>query len=704
VGIAPTLGNGTSLNRYETLNVPKAGVALDNRTVAARTIVNEVTGTGTTTIAGPVEVLGQRAHVVVANPNGIIVDAGRFINTGRVALTTGQIGSESRQIAPGVFQENVTATTTSGRITIAGGGLSGQMEAVDLIAHDLSIRGPITGPVQASDAGITLYAGRSSTEFDSAVVPGNTALNWARVTGSGAQNDGSVLVDVSVEGALRANQIGIVVNDLGAGVRIAGDAFATARTFGIDATGNVFVTQGKITGQTGVVISGGRVDMAKASAAAPEGSVSIAATTDGITLASSNLTAQDITFSAPGNLSFTDSTVRGTGSANIDIKGGVSLHGSQLVAAGHLLLSAKTAVLENDVADSQSQLIAQNGALIASLSDDLTVKGGLVQGATKTNGLSNAAGLQSSGAVTINAGRDIAISNDTTTGIIFGSNGDTALNAGGNLTVDQARVITNGDLHIDVAGDLVNWMGPDAGAGGTVIATTTRKSMWWSFGLLRKKVTTLRYAANTQYTVPVLQASGAITLVADRVINQGGEINANGGSLDIKARIIENAAVRMGDMVVNQSCLVICKTKASGNSHLAGGTMNATLDITLTSAESITSTGGTILALGDMTLDAPRIFAGALRLPTIVQRPAGIYSMFQTGGWVSSPLVGGSMTAQGQLTVATKAPVTLAGGSLVAGGGVTNPAGAITLSAPPAETTLTRNSVGLFRALPLMKQ
>ena len=88
VGIAPTTPNGVSLNKYDTFNVPSSGLKLDNRTQAARTIVNEVTGSSQTDIKGTVEVLGQRSHVIIANPNGIAIDGGRFVNTGRVGLTT----------------------------------------------------------------------------------------------------------------------------------------------------------------------------------------------------------------------------------------------------------------------------------------------------------------------------------------------------------------------------------------------------------------------------------------------------------------------------------------------------------------------------------------------------------------------------------------------------------------------------------------
>ena len=38
---------------------------------------------------GALEVAGRKAHVIIANPNGIAVNNGTFINTSAATLTTG---------------------------------------------------------------------------------------------------------------------------------------------------------------------------------------------------------------------------------------------------------------------------------------------------------------------------------------------------------------------------------------------------------------------------------------------------------------------------------------------------------------------------------------------------------------------------------------------------------------------------------------
>ena len=105
---APSSG-GVSRNEYEMFNVPDKGAILNNSYTLSKTelagyvqgnnnmaerpakiIVNEVTGAGPTSMDGFLEVAGNRADVVIANPNGITVNGGGFIHTGKAFLTTGK--------------------------------------------------------------------------------------------------------------------------------------------------------------------------------------------------------------------------------------------------------------------------------------------------------------------------------------------------------------------------------------------------------------------------------------------------------------------------------------------------------------------------------------------------------------------------------------------------------------------------------------
>lgn len=109
VNIAGPTAGGVSRNDYTNFNVPQNGVILNNSYQMANTslagyvpgnanmmrgsasvIVNEVTSHNPTNMNGFIEVAGRKASVVVANPNGITVDGGGFINTDRAVLTTGK--------------------------------------------------------------------------------------------------------------------------------------------------------------------------------------------------------------------------------------------------------------------------------------------------------------------------------------------------------------------------------------------------------------------------------------------------------------------------------------------------------------------------------------------------------------------------------------------------------------------------------------
>lgn len=99
---------GVSRNVYSQFDVAKGGAILNNSRVnvqtelggwvegnpwlkagSARVILNEVNSSNPSALRGYIEVAGQKAEVVIANPSGISVDGGGFINVSRATLTTG---------------------------------------------------------------------------------------------------------------------------------------------------------------------------------------------------------------------------------------------------------------------------------------------------------------------------------------------------------------------------------------------------------------------------------------------------------------------------------------------------------------------------------------------------------------------------------------------------------------------------------------
>lgn len=245
VSIAPKVDN-ISHNTYQRFDVDAAGVTLDNLTVAARTIVNEVTSAELSRLNGTLEVLGTPAHVIIANPNGIQVDGARFVNTGALALATGAV--DIRPDSRGGGYSNVFVTTTGGRITVGEGGLSGTMTQLDLIAREIALNGPVTLDSTSAGAELDIHAGSSESEFDNAVFASNLAVDWneGRITGLGASSEGEVLVDITRGASLNASRIQVVVNDQGAGVNIAGEALAGRGAFRLSSTGEVVLDNGRV--------------------------------------------------------------------------------------------------------------------------------------------------------------------------------------------------------------------------------------------------------------------------------------------------------------------------------------------------------------------------------------------------------------------------------------------------------------------------
>jgi filamentous hemagglutinin len=99
---------GVSRNVYSQFDVSKGGAILNNSRVnvqselggwleanpwmkdgTARVILNEVNSSNPSQLKGFIEVAGQKAEVVIANPSGISVDGSGFINVSRATLTTG---------------------------------------------------------------------------------------------------------------------------------------------------------------------------------------------------------------------------------------------------------------------------------------------------------------------------------------------------------------------------------------------------------------------------------------------------------------------------------------------------------------------------------------------------------------------------------------------------------------------------------------
>ena len=226
---------GLSHNQYNAFNVDEKGLILNNanRPVntelagyimgnpnlvgpTANTILNEVTGTSSTSMNGALEVAGNKAHVIVANPNGISINNGTFINASSATLTTGN---------PMINNGSVTGyNVQQGVITVGEKGLNASKTArTDMLAEAVKLN----GKVWAQDAQVV--TGKNDISVDA-----TGKVTNAHKTGESSQ----VGLDVAAIGGMYANSMYLVGTNDGFGVNNQG-VLSAQNKLTIDNTGKL---------------------------------------------------------------------------------------------------------------------------------------------------------------------------------------------------------------------------------------------------------------------------------------------------------------------------------------------------------------------------------------------------------------------------------------------------------------------------------
>ncbi|WER45127.1 filamentous hemagglutinin N-terminal domain-containing protein [Cupriavidus sp. WKF15] len=653
VNIAPAV-SGVSQNTYTQFNVGTAGATLNNVGINARTIVNQVTSTNPTLISGDLSVTGPRANVVIANPNGITVDGGSFVNTGHLALSTGQVSFTDVQIAPGTYQRNVNLATSAGTIVVGPQGLTGALIGLDLLAKNISIQGPVTNTYTSPTAITRLSAGDSNAVINTGLSPTDNGHDWLQLTSPAQPRTAtSYAIDITSAGSLVSGRIELIVTDKGPGVRSAGPLNATYGDFALTSNGSVQLVNTTITAANGI-----------------------------------SLNAKDA-------VAFSNVDARANGGGfTVSASGDILLAESRVLASDAVVMDGASITLQHTRADTSTLASANSGILLKS-AGDITSVNTLVQGRKSIEG-----NTESAGAVTLAASGNIV--NQTTPGgqlsILFGQEGDVSLSAGGGITNRNARILSNQNVAITAGGDFANVIDHTEGVMGGAPVSYARSSPRWLVFSKRESGMTVDYGslADPARLSYVTADAGNIRINANNVINHGGSILSNSGEISIQAsRTFTNEAVFTGQVSYGRSCVFLCRYHAESTVQSFGGMIEAGGDIRLAAGSQILNVGGTVLAIGGLYLSAPQVIARGVTGYTAFVRDHDLKAWFGNNWATIYRTDTGGLYRAGSGQVEIDGEGQIEGGSFVAPGGVNASRGVTTIRSPYRTPVTQRNHLGL---------
>ncbi len=669
VNIQTPSGAGVSRNVYSQFDVDGRGVVLNNSHAntstqlagmvagnpnlakgEARVILNEVNTRDPSRLNGYIEVAGQKAQVVIANPAGISCDGCGFINANRATLTTGQVQYGNGQISG--YDVN------RGEIIVQGGGLdASSVDSTDLLARAVKIN----AGVWAQELKVT--AGRN--QIDAA---------HSRTTAKSA--DGSappaVAIDVSALGGMYAHKIRLVGTERGVGVHNAGNIGAAAGDVAISADGalsnsgviqsaqnlqlsvkgdlhnqgqlyagkdSVVTASATLTNDGMIAAQGDTQIAANALRSAQNSTLAAGLNSDGSTassgaltlnsqsslalngrnMAAGTLTAQGRTVDLDNSRTSGARIVVSAASGDITTRDAVVAASEklQLAASGKLnnhsgLLTASQLELKAMALDNQQGVIQQTGeddlrldfragldnrggeiasnshALTLSTSQLLNQNGTLLH--TGSGGMSiTSEGALDNGEGTIAANGNIKLDADNLTnhgGKISAAQGDIQLTARHGVDNSQGNIIASGDIQLQ-AENLTNRHGQ--------IGTAQRGSV---------NLTTSGLLDNQQGTITAFDALGIQSATVD---NRQGELQSGGNlNITIHNRGLDN---RQGQIVSAAALEIAGVNLALANT---GGTLLAASKLSL-DADSL-SGDGEVLSQGDMSLTLRQAFHNAGRI------------------------------------------------------------------------------------------
>ena len=509
VNIAAPSAGGVSRNDYERFNVPEKGAVLNNSYTLSKTelagfvqgnanmaggpakiILNQVTSGHPTTMNGFLEVAGTKADVVIANPNGITVNGGGFINTGRAILTTGKpeysLDNQWKDIR----------VSNDAMIVIDGKGLNGEKaDAIELYTRAAKILGQIKAETLQVTTGANVIDAKSGTV--------------AAIEGSGVKPQ--VAIDAADLGTMNAGRIFFVLTEENIPAQL--QSAIEAQDLVIDSKGNLYHT-GIIHTKDGATIRA--KDILNKGTIASGGHLSL--TSEGTLTNAKTIGAEGHAEIHAGDV-VSQSVIASEGHLAISSDRTITNENSRILANGDVTLAAKTLM------DNQNGTIAAGGNLdvkTAELNNEqgnVTAYGnGLLSAARK---LDNAEGhVAANQALNITSGE--------------------VVNTKGTLTAGQDERIETKTIQLD--GKLI------AGRNLTVQAEAdiTNEHAEDGFGITKAGGELAISTKGKLTNAKKLEADGKISLNADG-INNHKDAEITGGAIRIQAKSLLNRGLMNAD-------------------------------------------------------------------------------------------------------------------------------------------------------------
>ena len=508
---APTAG-GVSRNDYERFNIPTKGAILNNSYTLSKTelagyvqgnanmaqgpakiIVNQVTGGNPTTMNGFLEVAGHKADVIIANPNGITVNGGGFINTARAILTTGKPEYDNKERLKD-FRIDNDAT-----ILITGNGLNGKKaDTLELYTRAAEIKAAIFGNTVHVTTGAN-------------VIDANTGKVTA-IEGKGKKPE--IAIDVKDLGGMYAGRIFLIGNEKGLPIDIKGAI--ESQHMVLDNQGNLYhagtthstedmTIHAKTIQNTGTMASSGHMRLQADGQITNDkimGSVGNMAIT-------ANQVTNHKTIASEKDLSITTTSEEENALDNSNSE--ILAYGNVTIQASHMdnmngnIASGSTLSIQGKTLNNSQGKLTAYGSNTISVSDKLENEQGLIA-----------------------ANENISISSD----LIH--------NAQGTITAGQNETITTEDIQLD--GKLA--------AGNNLTITTdhdiTNDSAKENYGITQADGNLTISAKGNLTNSKKLESKGTLTLSAKDISNkESGEIN--GGSVSITSKTLTNRGLVSAD-------------------------------------------------------------------------------------------------------------------------------------------------------------